>query len=398
MAGCDAGMGHFTPDRGVRARTGGHTRPPLLPIALRSDMTVRADWSGRGMGIQARPTAIARTRAPLIVVALATALLALPAPRVAVAATLPAGFTESTIASGMSSPTAMAFAPDGRLFVAEQTGGLRVIKNDALLATPFVTLTVNSSGERGLLGVAFDPNFASNHYVYLYYTAPTPSVHNRLSRFTANGDVVVPGSEFVLLDLPNLSATNHNGGAIHFGPDGKLYVAVGENANGAQRAVDDDDPRKDAADQQRRLDPDGQSVLQHRKRHQPADLGAGRAQSVHVRVPGGHGTDVHQRRRAERVGGDQRRDRRVELRVAGYGRDDDEPVVPQPALRVRARQQQHDGVRDHGRRVLQPGDAAVPGELRRQVFLRRLLRRMDPAVRSRGRNRVGIRHGHQRAG
>src|SRR4030095_7719083 len=72
------------------------------------------------------------------------------------------------------------------------------------------------------------------HFVYVYYTATTPAIHNRVSRFEANGDVAVPGSETTILDLNNLSsATNHNGGAIHFGPDGKLYIAVGENANGA---------------------------------------------------------------------------------------------------------------------------------------------------------------------
>src|SRR5688572_1756026 len=69
--------------------------------------------------------------------------------------TLPAGFVETVVASGMASPTAMEFAPDGRLFVAQQTGQLRVIKDGALLPTPFISLTVNSSGERGLLGVAF---------------------------------------------------------------------------------------------------------------------------------------------------------------------------------------------------------------------------------------------------
>src|SRR5215216_6235791 len=95
------------------------------------------------------------------------------------AATLPPGFTETTVASGLSNPTAMAFAPDGRLFVAEQAGRLRVIKNGQLLPTPFLTLTVNSSGERGLLGVAFDPSFAANRFVYVYYTATTPAVHNR---------------------------------------------------------------------------------------------------------------------------------------------------------------------------------------------------------------------------
>ncbi len=149
------------------------------------------------------------------------------------AATLPSGFTE-TVISGLSAPTAMTFAPDGRLFVCQQGGALRVIKNGALLPTPFVSLSVSSVGERGLLGVAFDPNFATNNFVYVYYTTATAPIHNRISRFTANGDVAVAGSEVVILDLNNLSgATNHNGGAIHFGPDGKLYVAVGENANAA---------------------------------------------------------------------------------------------------------------------------------------------------------------------
>ena len=150
----------------------------------------------------------------------------------AAAATLPAGFTETQI-SGLTNPTAMAIAPDGRIFVCLQGGQLRVIKNGALLPTPFVTVTVDPTGERGLLGVAFDPNYATNRFVYVYYTATTPAIHNRVSRFTANianEDVAVVGSEFVVVDLDNLSATNHNGGAIHFGPDGKLYIAVGENA------------------------------------------------------------------------------------------------------------------------------------------------------------------------
>jgi glucose/arabinose dehydrogenase len=148
------------------------------------------------------------------------------------AATLPAGFTETIIATGLINPTAMAFAPDGRLFVCEQEGRLRVITSGGtLLSTPFVTLTVDFDGERGLLGVAFDPAFQSNQFVYLYYTAKTPFTHNRVSRFIANGNVAQPNSETAIIDLEPLSATNHNGGAIHFGPDGKLYVAVGENAN-----------------------------------------------------------------------------------------------------------------------------------------------------------------------
>jgi glucose/arabinose dehydrogenase len=144
------------------------------------------------------------------------------------------GFTTSLVAGGLSNPIAMAFAPDGRIFVTEQGGRLRVIKNGALLPTEFTSVTTTSSGERGLLGVAFDPNFTSNQFVYVYYTATTPTIHNRVSRFVANGDVAVPGSETVIFELNPLSgATNHNGGAIHFGLDGKLYIGVGENVNGA---------------------------------------------------------------------------------------------------------------------------------------------------------------------
>jgi glucose/arabinose dehydrogenase len=147
------------------------------------------------------------------------------------AATLPTGFTEVNVATLGATPTSMEFAPDGRIFVTQQTGALRIIDaNGALLATPFVTMTVSSSGERGLLGIALDPNFAANQFVYIYYTATTPTIHNRVSRLTANGNLAVPGSEAILLDLDTLGATNHNGGAIHFGPDGKLYISTGENA------------------------------------------------------------------------------------------------------------------------------------------------------------------------
>jgi glucose/arabinose dehydrogenase len=166
-------------------------------------------------------------------VAILLAVVGLIAAPTVSAATLPSGFTETRIATGLSSPTAMAFAPDGRLFVAEQTGQLRIIKNSALLVTPFLAVNVSSDGERGLLGIAFDPAFASNGFVYVYYTTATAPIHNRVSRFTASNaspDTAAAGSEVVILDLPALSsATNHNGGAIHFGPDGMLYIAVGEN-------------------------------------------------------------------------------------------------------------------------------------------------------------------------
>lgn len=148
-------------------------------------------------------------------------------------AAVPTGFQDKVVATGLNNPTAMAIAPDGRVFITEQGGRLRVVKRDRLLAQPFMDISavVDPSGERGLLGIAFDPDFVSNQWIYVYYTRKTPQVHNRVSRFTANGDVVVPGSEKILLDIqPLTGATNHNGGALHFGKDGTLFIAVGENA------------------------------------------------------------------------------------------------------------------------------------------------------------------------
>jgi glucose/arabinose dehydrogenase len=142
----------------------------------------------------------------------------------------PTGFSQQLVANGFNQPNVLAFAPDGRIFVAEQGGALRIIKTGRLLATPFVTINVNAEGERGLIGLTLDPNFASNQYVYVYYTVPSTPRHNRISRFTANGDVAMSGSELVLLDLDPLGATNHNGGSLSFGKDGKLYIGVGENA------------------------------------------------------------------------------------------------------------------------------------------------------------------------
>ena len=119
--------------------------------------------------------------------------------------------------------------------MAEQGGALRVVKNNALLPTPFVSLTVDSNGERGLIGVTLHPNFASNGLVYVYHTVINGAArNNRISRFTASGDVAASTTPNATFDLPNLSgATNHNGGAMKFGSDGKLYVAVGDNANSA---------------------------------------------------------------------------------------------------------------------------------------------------------------------
>lgn len=142
---------------------------------------------------------------------------------------LPAGFVETRI-PGFLSPTAMAAAPDGRLFVCEHNGVVAVVKNGVRLGRAFVYVSINEFAERGLVGIQLDPNFAQNGYVYLYYPAKTPTIHFRLSRFTANGDVAVPGSEVALFDLPTLGSSDwHNGGGLQFSPDGKLFLSVGEN-------------------------------------------------------------------------------------------------------------------------------------------------------------------------
>ncbi|RAW02967.1 PQQ-dependent sugar dehydrogenase [Pseudochryseolinea flava] len=151
-----------------------------------------------------------------------------------VAQVLPTGFSRVRIVTGINNPTAMAFAPtsDGRVFVTEQAGKLRVIKNNVLLPTPALSLTVSSPGERGLTGIILDPDFLVNRYVYLYYCLPN-GANNRISRFTFTGDIIDPTSEVVILNLDPLgSATIHNSGCMRF-YNGKLFVAVGENSVGA---------------------------------------------------------------------------------------------------------------------------------------------------------------------
>jgi len=170
--------------------------------------------------------------------------------------TLPSGFTSSVIASGLNAPTAMEIAPNGDLWVLQQGGMVKRFASGSTTADRvgnIATLGLDSRVERGLLGIAFDPNYANNKYVYLYYTAISPFPHNRVSRFTVNdsdpNDYYFLGTntatadagstgkptQTVILDLNKLSSyyLTHNGGAIHFGPDGKLYIATGDNAHRA---------------------------------------------------------------------------------------------------------------------------------------------------------------------
>ena len=163
------------------------------------------------------------------------ALLALPMAPARGDVTLPPGFTQSQVVSGFTDPMDMEFAPDGRLFVAEQAGKLRVLRSNGNLAT-FLDISpkVDSAFERGLMGVAFDPNYSTNRFIYLYYTSKATSttpVHNRIVRVTAksSGSGVVAGSERLLLRLNNQSTNYHLGGGIDFGNDGKLYATTGDN-------------------------------------------------------------------------------------------------------------------------------------------------------------------------
>lgn len=147
---------------------------------------------------------------------------------------LPPGFQARTVATSFTGLTALETTRDGRIFVCEQTGALRVVKAGGLLEEPFVTLPVDSYWERGLIGVTVHPDFPKTPYVYVCYVAKEPYPHHRVSRFTADGDVAVQGSEKVLLtgdDQRKLGGhvpAGHQGGALHFGHDGTLYIAIGE--------------------------------------------------------------------------------------------------------------------------------------------------------------------------
>jgi glucose/arabinose dehydrogenase len=143
-----------------------------------------------------------------------------------------AGFVETVIADSIDSPVSMAIARDGRVFVCEQGGRLRVIRRDSLLARPFLTVAAAVGAEEGLLGVAFDPRFDRNRWVYVCYTAAEPARHNRIARYTAAGDTALAGSARTIFELDDHTDPVHVGGALRFGSDGKLYAGTGENGIG----------------------------------------------------------------------------------------------------------------------------------------------------------------------
>jgi glucose/arabinose dehydrogenase len=180
-------------------------------------------------------------------------------------AALPPGFETETIVGGLNFPTAMAFTPDARIFIAEKSGAIRVVKNGALLPAPLVQLTdINTYADRGLIGIAVDPNFATNKYIYLSYTFEnTPGANftaaktARIVRMTVNGDTANESTKLVLVGTVGGNATTpsceqytlgsdciasdssaHSAGGLRFGADGKLYATLGDGA-----AFDVADPR-----------------------------------------------------------------------------------------------------------------------------------------------------------
>ena len=133
-----------------------------------------------------------------------------------------------TVAENLNVPWQIAFAPDGRIFFTERVGSLRVLDNGQLNPEPVTVLDVGTA-EGGLLGLALDPNFEQNHYLYLYYTYfEFPFTYNKVVRYTENDNTVT--DELILVDkIPG--APVHDGGRIKFGPDGKLFITTGDAAN-----------------------------------------------------------------------------------------------------------------------------------------------------------------------
>jgi len=166
---------------------------------------------------------MARPRKTAPVLAGATLLLALP---LALATTLPPGFEEhDVVCLSPGDPAQLGFAPDGDLFIGAKYGKVWVWSANTAREVAF--LAVSSELERGLNGIAVDPDYLGNRHVWIYYTTPPP-VRNRLSRFTFTGTALV--DEVVMLDGPLVLNANHNGGDIRFAADGTLFVAMGNDA------------------------------------------------------------------------------------------------------------------------------------------------------------------------
>jgi glucose/arabinose dehydrogenase len=138
------------------------------------------------------------------------------------------------VASGLDFPLYLtAPAGDPRLFIVEKTGRIRIVKNGAVVAAPFLDLSASVSGssEQGLLGLAFDPQYATSGRFYVDYTDRNGDTRIARFRVSADPDVADPASEEMLLTVPQ-PYSNHNGGQVAFGPDGDLYIGMGDGGSG----------------------------------------------------------------------------------------------------------------------------------------------------------------------
>ncbi|MBN2490712.1 MAG: PQQ-dependent sugar dehydrogenase [Planctomycetes bacterium] len=169
----------------------------------------------------------------------AVALLAILLACGSVAAqTFPSGFSHQTLAGGFDQPVGMAFLPDGRILVVEQRTARVKVFAGGLVGTLGTIPGVNAAGnEQGLLGVAVDPSWPGRPHLYFHHNASNPA-RIQIVMYSVTGDLTTPSSTNLALDKPFLllhdipdNATNHNGGTCRFGPDGMLYVSLGDDAS-----------------------------------------------------------------------------------------------------------------------------------------------------------------------
>lgn len=141
----------------------------------------------------------------------------------------PVAFTVTTLVTGLQAPWEIAFTPDGRVFLTERPGRVRLVTDGKLEPEPLLTLDVAAVGEAGLLGLALYPDFNRQPWIFLYYTyAEGQSLWNRVVRYTLLGNRLTDPS--IILDrIPGASI--HDGGRITFGPDGRLFVTTGDARN-----------------------------------------------------------------------------------------------------------------------------------------------------------------------
>src|SRR4029078_6231121 len=153
--------------------------------------------------------------------------------------------TVGTLVSGLDQPTAIVFSGPNDLFVLEKASGKVKFVQNGIVQSTALDLAVNSASERGLLGIALHPNFAFNHYVYLYWTesntgsdstnmADVALLGTRVDRYIWNGSALTFDRNLIQLRAYQADANqplrgNHNGGVLRFGPDGKLYILMGDN-------------------------------------------------------------------------------------------------------------------------------------------------------------------------